>query len=171
VSDAHLNSIHLPPDRREQFRQARHILMTARSEMTEHLEGGQVAALLRGDGRDTQRCSPHAAAPARWMLVDRHRSYPLQVGANSIGRLPDNDVVVEDPDISRRHCAILVHASQRCEVHDTASKNGTFVNGRRITGPTDLRAGDEIQMCTRRLVLRAAGDPEHSPTFCESGPY
>jgi pSer/pThr/pTyr-binding forkhead associated (FHA) protein len=105
------------------------------------------------------------------MLVDRQRSYPLQVGANTIGRLPDNDVVVEDADVSRRHCAILIHASQRCEVHDTASKNGTFVNGRRIFAPTDLKAGDEIQMCTRRLVLLAAGDHGLSQTFYEAGPH
>src|SRR5262249_11475353 len=155
--------------RREDFRHARQALLAARGDMTLRLEAGQLGSLLRGDGLDTEHCAPAAPpAPAGWVLVDRQRSYPLRIRANTIGRLPDNDVVVEAPDVSRRHCAILIHASQRCELHDIASKNGTFLNGRRINTPTDLRPGDEIQMCNRRLVLVAADDRWQSPTFCEN---
>ena len=57
--------------------------------------------------------------------------------------MPDNDVVVADPSVSRRHCAVVVHTGQTCEIHDTASKNGTYLNGRRIDGPTRLAGGDE----------------------------
>ncbi|QEG29459.1 Transcriptional regulatory protein EmbR [Gemmata obscuriglobus] len=80
---------------------------------------------------------------------------------NSIGRLPDNDVVVNDECVSRRHCAIVVHSDLRCELHDVASKNGTILNGRRIPQPTKLQSGDQITLCNRRLtfhITEVAGD-------------
>jgi pSer/pThr/pTyr-binding forkhead associated (FHA) protein len=62
-------------------------------------------------------------------------------------------VVVEDAYVSRRHCAVLVHAGNYCELHDVASKNGTYLNGRKIECPTRLKAGDEIRMCNKNLVF------------------
>src|SRR5262249_17802187 len=86
-------------------------------------------------------------------LMDKDAIYPLKVGVNTIGRLPDNDVVVQAPYVSRRHCAILVHAGDGCELHDIASKNGTFINGRKLEGPTRLNSGDELRMGALRRVL------------------
>ena len=78
-------------------------------------------------------------------------------------------MVVQDCYISRRHCAILVHSGEGCELHDTASKNGTFVNGQRIPGPTRLNPGDEIRLCDRQLIFMSkdaeADSPQHSPTL------
>ena len=85
--------------------------------------------------------------------MDKEGVYPLRLGLNTIGRMPDNEVVLEDPYISRRHCAIVVHAGNGVELHDIASKNGTYINGRRLEGPTPLKPGDEIRMCERNLVL------------------
>jgi pSer/pThr/pTyr-binding forkhead associated (FHA) protein len=104
-------------------------------------------------------------------LLDKEYIYPLKVGINTVGRSPDNDVVVQDAYISRRHCAILVHAGDGCELHDTASKNGTFVNGKKIAGPTRLASGDEIRICEQRLVFVARSHPpEHqSPTHTLAG--
>ena len=62
-------------------------------------------------------------------LADDEYIYPLKVGLNTMGRSSDNDVIVPDCYISRRHCAILVHSGTGCELHDTASKNGTFLEG------------------------------------------
>ena len=70
-----------------------------------------------------------------------------------VGRSPDNDVVLDDAYVSRRHCAVLVHAGDRCELHDVASKNGTYLNGQKICGPTRLKSGDEIRMCNKNLVF------------------
>jgi pSer/pThr/pTyr-binding forkhead associated (FHA) protein len=85
--------------------------------------------------------------------------YALKPGLNSIGRMPDNDVVVADPSVSRRHCAIVVHLVRGCELHDTASKNGTFLNGKRIHGPTRLAAGDVIKMCDREITFQSGDAP------------
>jgi pSer/pThr/pTyr-binding forkhead associated (FHA) protein len=77
---------------------------------------------------------------------------------NTVGRLPDNDVVLRDPYVSRRHCAILVHAHDCCELHDIASKNGTLLNGEPLRGPTRLKPGDRILLCERLLILSAAAE-------------
>ncbi len=103
-------------------------------------------------------------------LVERGRAHPLRVGINTVGRLADNDVVIDDPHVSRRHCAVLVHSNQSCELHDVASKNGTFLNGERVTCPTRLKPGDEIRMCDLNLVLVDGDGPAGSPTHGETLP-
>src|SRR5262249_62310642 len=115
---------------------------------------------------------PQKGTPAglKFWLVDKEYIYPLKLGLNTIGRAADNDVVLQDCFVSRRHCAVLVHTVDSCELHDTASKNGTYVNGHRIEGPTRLSSGDEIRMCERQLVFIAkpggAPDPAvQSPTL------
>ncbi len=68
-------------------------------------------------------------------------------------------MVVNDSYVSRRHCAVLIHAGKGCELHDTASKNGTYLNGNKISGPTRLKPGDEIRMCGKQLVFRSRLGP------------
>ena len=172
VLDPHLNSVHLELPRREEFRRARQCLLDARGANTIRIEAGCVnphRPATIGDTLADQAAksgSPAVAVASPFVLVCRDRVYPLKIGMNIIGRLPDNDVVVEDPHVSRRHCAILVHTTQVCELHDIASKNGTCVNGRRITSPTRLHPGDEIQMCDFRVILKRADDqPEPDPPF------
>jgi pSer/pThr/pTyr-binding forkhead associated (FHA) protein len=90
--------------------------------------------------------------------MDRESVYPLKIGLNTVGRLSDNDVVLEDPYVSRRHCAVVIHAANgTCELHDVASKNGTYLNGNRLSGPTPLVSGDEIRLCDRQLVFITRG--------------
>lgn len=59
----------------------------------------------------------------------------------TIGRAPENTVVLNDLLVSRRH-AILRRTGNRWELSDNASANGTYVNGHRISraviGPTDI---------------------------------
>ena len=66
------------------------------------------------------------------------------VGTNTVGRHPDNDVVVCGAYVSRRHCAILVYPSGRCEIHDLGSAHGVQVNGQRIASRAPLHAGDQV---------------------------
>jgi hypothetical protein len=63
----------------------------------------------------------------------------------TVGRLPDSDLVVEDPSVSKRHAVVRWDASKRrCSVKDLASMNGTLVNGSRIDRDTLLRDSDLI---------------------------
>lgn len=184
MADPRLNSIHLDGTRRQDFRRAREVLLAARGWQT--LAAENHAAVLDSGHPDPDRPdtlaqghahSPPAtfspASPHFW-LRDRDNVYPLKVGLNTIGRAPDNDIVLQDCYVSRRHCAVLVHAGNGCEVHDTASKNGTYLNGRRIGGPSRLATGDEIRMCDRQLVFFCQDEtparpvePPDSPTMVE----
>jgi pSer/pThr/pTyr-binding forkhead associated (FHA) protein len=97
---------------------------------------------------------------AKYFLVDYQTGYylPLKTGLNSIGRLPTNDIVFEEIWVSRRHCVLLVHARGGCELHDTASMNGTFVNGQRVRQPISLASGDWVQVCKKLLHFIDAKD-------------
>jgi hypothetical protein len=151
--DPRLNSLHLDPARRQDYRRAREALLQARGAHTLYAERERAR-----ESDSSHTCIRHAAdgaAPAglEFWLVDRDFVYPLKVGVNTLGRSSDNDVIVEDLYVSRRHCAILVHHDRACELHDTASKNGTYLNGGRIGGPTPLKSGDEIRICNRQFIF------------------
>jgi FHA domain len=153
MNDPRLNSIHLEDPRREEFRRARRQLLESRGQHTLNLEGrGQLPV---GPQATIVHFEDDAPAPTNvdFWLRSQGSTYPLKVGVNTIGRLPDNDIVLEGAYVSRRHCAILVHAGDSCEVYDIASKNGTFVNGAKLDGPTRLSSGDQIRMCDREVVF------------------
>jgi FHA domain-containing protein len=162
----HLNSVHLQVTRREEFRRAREALLSARGSATQHIELEQLRhALAHPDtlvNLSDKLAAP--AVPSTFYLMEKDKAHPLKVGINTVGRLPDNDVVIDDPHISRRHCAVLVHSSRNCEVHDTASKNGTFVNGQKIGSATRLSPGDKIQMCDSHLVLMNGDESQPEPS-------
>ena len=154
MTDPRLNSLHLGDLRREEFRRAREGLLEARGDLTRAEEKAPPTAAAEDPAR-TQIEQLQSRLPANldYAIVDQDRVYPLKMGLNTIGRLPDNDVVLPDLHVSRRHCAILIHASNGCELHDVASKNGTFLNGQLLTGPTAIASGDEIRLCDRPLIF------------------
>jgi predicted component of type VI protein secretion system len=55
------------------------------------------------------------------------------------------DLLIEDPEVSRRHAA-LRPAGDGLELEDLGSLNGTWVNGARIQGPVRLEPGDRVQL-------------------------
>ena len=113
-----------------------------------------------GEGRPDQ-----VLPGTKFLLVDPRAGVarPLRVGLNTIGRFPSNDIVLEDRCISRRHCVILVHARGGCELHDTASLNGTFLNGRRVREPARLTSGDCIRVYDRPLLFESEADDPAAP--------
>jgi hypothetical protein len=174
-ADARLNSVHLEAPRREQFRVARDALLNARGGQTIAAERAGFYASANEHNTAIQNTPGAVAAPSTYVLMDQEYIYPLKVGLNTVGRMPDNDVVLQDAYVSRRHCAILVHANDGCELHDVASKNGTYLNGKKIEGPTRLKSGDEIRMCNRQLVFLNKGEqppdrPAIQPTCTEENP-
>lgn len=161
MSDPHLDSVHLEALRREEFRQARESLLNAVGQETRR--AAEIKRELEASAPAHSRTLLHSLSeripPAyEFALMDKDHVYPLKVGLNTIGRLSDNDVIIPDPYLSRRHCAILVHASERCELHDVASKNGTFLNGKKIVSATLLQSGDEIRMCDRQFIFVRRSD-------------
>lgn len=166
MSDPRLNSIHLESFRREEFRRAREVLLGSVGERTcKAVEEQVLHSRTQPNQTILDSIAGKLGPTQQYALVDKDAVYELRVGLNTIGRLSDNDVVVPDPYLSRRHCAIMVHATKGCELHDVASKNGTFVNGKKIAGPTLLTSGDEIRMCDRNLVFVCRADPPKQQTI------
>lgn len=169
--DPRLLSVHLEGNpRRDAFRVARGRVENAAGG---HTVAGEVRLPLGSEAREMKTLAPGEvpvkAGGAQCWLLDRGKQVALKVGLNSIGRLPDNDVVIDDATVSRRHCAIVVHSDLTIELHDVASKNGTTVNGRKIQGPTRLRDGDQIGLSERHLTfLMFAGQPTSGPPSMHS---
>lgn len=63
----------------------------------------------------------------------------------SIGRGPENDILISDLSVSRRH-ARMARAGKGFEIVDLDSLHGVVVNGRRIIAPTFINRGDQIQL-------------------------
>jgi hypothetical protein len=68
-----------------------------------------------------------------------------------IGRLPECDLAVADPNVSRHHAELRRGADGSWEVVDLGSTNGTKVNGQRIGSPHQLQNGDEITLGSTTL--------------------
>jgi hypothetical protein len=165
MPDPRLMSLHLEGQpRREQFRAARDAIHAA---CGTHTLAGDVRVLDDDARLVASTIAPPAGGhpPATtgkftFYLKDGSNVYPLHFGKNYVGRLPDNDVVIRDECVSRRHCTVLIHTDLRCEIVEMASKNGTVVNGKKIEGPTKLQSGDQIVLCNRRLTFHVTDSPE-----------
>lgn len=89
----------------------------------------------------------------RLVMSDGSRTVGLHAGANLIGRGREVVLSVDSGRVSREHARIDVGA-EAVTIEDLGSKNGTFVNGQRITAPTMLNDGDEISVGPARMTLR-----------------
>ena len=74
-----------------------------------------------------------------------------------IGRDPDCDVIINDRQVSRFHLR-LERSADTVQIEDLGSKNGTFLNGRRIDEPAVLNDGDLIQIALVQHFLFLLSD-------------
>jgi ABC-type multidrug transport system ATPase subunit/ABC-type multidrug transport system permease subunit len=79
------------------------------------------------------------------------RMVALRTGTLRIGRDASNDLVLDDPNVSRRHAEVRRTASGH-EVRDLASRNGTRLNGRPVRS-APISVGDVIGIGPYRLVF------------------
>jgi hypothetical protein len=80
----------------------------------------------------------------------------------TVGRAPENALVLQDPDVSRRH-AIFTKDGDRYDVGDHLTGNGTFVNGEGVTGTRPIHPGDVVTI--GKLQLELCISDEH-PAKC-----
>lgn len=80
------------------------------------------------------------------------RVHPLRSAATRIGRLPDNDIVLDDVSVSRHH-AVIIDTGTSHVITDLRSANGIEVAGQRIRGTATLTSGDRIRVCDHEFVF------------------
>lgn len=91
------------------------------------------------------------SAPAQ-LRAESGRVHPLVAAATRIGRLPDNDIVLDDVRVSRHH-AVLIDTGTSFVITDLRSANGVEVGGQRIRGTATLDHGDRIRICDHEFVF------------------
>lgn len=72
-----------------------------------------------------------------------NQSYELNKDIVTLGRDITNDIVINDPEVSRHHMR-LTRGAGGFTIEDLGSTNGTFINGQRLTGARPLRPGDMV---------------------------
>ena len=70
-----------------------------------------------------------------------------------LGWLPKCDVVLSDPNASRRHAEVRWDG-RGYVLHDLGSMNGTFLNGQQVTEPMPLSPGDVITVGTTPIEVQ-----------------
>lgn len=87
------------------------------------------------------------------------QSFPVSDGNTTIGRSGDNTIVLDAPDVSRRH-ARLERNGHYLRIFDLNSTNGTWVNGEAVH-ISDVQPGDRVRVGSQELLLDASsGDDE-----------
>jgi adenylate cyclase len=85
-----------------------------------------------------------------------------------IGRHPENDFILQESWISRRHAMIQQEANQHYHIIDLGSANGTFVNGSRIVTPTPLHTGDIIALGKTEMIFNHQSAPKLKPASMQN---
>jgi DNA-binding winged helix-turn-helix (wHTH) protein len=107
---------------------------------------------------------PWASEPARGVESLHHRllrgkqEFLLHPGENLLGRDPAADVHLEHPSVSRRHARISIQAAG-ATIEDVDSRNGTFLDGRRVDAPVELHDGAIIGLGPVTLVFGVLSSP------------
>ena len=97
----------------------------------------------------------------------------------TFGRGEANIARIDDRKVSRIHARITRCENGAFRIADLNSRNGTFVNGRRITGETEIKSDDKIQIGDTHLQWRKhfpdeppppTGSDEKKPNGCLTAP-
>jgi hypothetical protein len=74
----------------------------------------------------------------------------------TIGRVAENDVQLVDDKVSRHHAVIELQDGGRVVLHDLGSRNGTFVDGVRLSGCCVLAGGERLRFGDQQLRVEAS---------------
>jgi len=103
--------------------------------------------------------------------------YPLEKTEIYLGRDLSNDVVINDPEVSRRHARLLLTGNTYA-MEDLGSTNGTFLRGQRLSAPVLLNPGELITIGEKVLLKFEIASIDPNATVAafrrpaaEPGPY
>jgi hypothetical protein len=104
------------------------------------------------------------AGDSVFRLLWGHREIALSEGENVLGRGAASLVWIDAQEVSRRHARVMV-AAGLATLEDLGSKNGTFVNGNRLTAAAvALRDGDQLRIGNVPMTLRIFAKPSSTET-------
>ena len=75
-----------------------------------------------------------------------------------IGRGSECQVVISDRQVSRFHAQLTHHQNHSVEITDLGSKNGTFLNGKKVAGTLAVKEGDQIKIALVQEFLFISSD-------------
>jgi len=116
--------------------------------------------LQRSDGAHRRACLTILTGTLSGQL------FKVSKGQLTIGRSPNVELRLDDDGISRNHARIRSETN-RAWIEDMESRNGTFVNGERISGTVELKDGDKVQV-GRGTVLRFGFQDQLDESFHEN---
>lgn len=96
----------------------------------------------------------------------RSKAFSLPSSVTIVGRRQDCDLCIPLMIVSKRHCEFNLDGGH-LRVRDLNSRNGTFLNGDRVTDQADINPGDKIQIGPLNFVAQIDGKPEEA---LDSGP-
>lgn len=103
---------------------------------------------------------------ARWGPGGQHRCWPLQGESVTVGRASSNDLVLDDdPLVSRTHVVLERLGGSWSAEDNGLSRNGTFLNGRRLTGRSPLRDRDQLGVGRTLLTFCCPGQLRDDATL------
>ena len=107
----------------------------------------------------------HKPPEGAFLIVDGKRHFRLRLALVRIGRRLDNDLVLDDPHVSREHM-ILKAEHEKYQLIDLDSTSGTRVNGRQVEEHW-LRPGDVINVAAVEMIYGEdkAGPPDETPPY------
>ena len=99
--------------------------------------------------RDVKPAKGRGSAPARLVVIEpkerRNTVFAID-GTVTIGREPDNTIVLAHDTYLSGHHASITRTDGGVMAVDLGSRNGTFLNGMRLAEPRPLKIGDRIQI-------------------------
>ena len=108
-----------------------------------------VAPAPAAERRELKPMKGRGTVPGRLVVLEpkqkRGTAYAIS-GVIGIGREPDNTIPIVDDTYLSGHHAKVSAADGRVIVDDLGSRNGTYLNGARITEPRTVKVGDRIQI-------------------------
>lgn len=91
----------------------------------------------------------------------------IKSGENLIGRMPENDIMIDDPEVSRSHANIKYDDEKGIlSVEDMQSENGILVNGKK-TKSSVLKVGDNITVGNHVLSVILADEQSYKPSVAQ----
>lgn len=105
---------------------------------------------------------------AAFTVKGKSRAIELEIAGHrrlSVGRGPENDLVIDDASVSKMHASLVVNAAGNLAVADTGSTNGTFVAGNRIAYGKAVEIGPDgvIKFGTIGVRFESTDEPEPEP--------